>query len=70
MKRKSLSNEPLSYGVFPLLDSDSYDDSDGIGCYCFLKKSVHWTYVDSYSDADGYCTQFETDISTNKVILK
>ena len=50
----------------PTLDSHSY----GVGCYCFLKRSVHWTYTDSYSDADGYCTQFDTDISTNKVILK
>ena len=58
--------------MFTLLDSDSYDDSDGIGCYCFFKKmSVqYWTYVDSYSDANGYCTQFDTDISTNKVIFK
>ena len=52
-----------------LPDSDTETDSYGIGCYCFLKKSVQWTYADSYSEADGYCIQFDTDIDTDKVFL-
>ena len=50
--------------------TDSETDSYGIGCYWFLKKSVQCTYTDSYSDADGYCPQFDTDIGTDKVFLK
>ena len=60
---------PMNNGVFTLPDSDS----DGNGCDCFLRKSVQWTYADSkadsYSDADGYCTQFDTNIGTDKVIF-
>ena len=53
-------------GVLTLPDCDSYADSEidsyGIGCYCFLKKSVQWTYANSYSNADGHCTNL-TEIS-------
>ena len=69
----SISDLPVfgAYGVFTLSDSDSYAVSEtncyGIGCYCFLKKSVQWTYANSYSNTDGYCTQFDTNISTSKV---
>ena len=28
------------------------------------------SYTDSYSDSNGYCTQFGTDISTDKVEFK
>ena len=66
-----MSRNNRSKDVFKLPDSDPYTNSDshsyGIGCYCFLKKSVQWTYADSYgdsySDTDWYCTQFDTDIS-------
>ena len=30
-----------------------------------VQNCFHWTYSDSYSDADGYCTQFDTSISTD-----
>ena len=61
--------------MFTLPDPDSYADSEtesfGIGCHCFLKKSVHLTLADSYSvlysGADRYCTQFDTDIGTDEV---
>ena len=60
-----------SDGVFPLPDSDPYTDSDGIGFNSNVQNCFHWTYSDSYacsdSDANGYCTHFGTNISTDKV---
>ena len=57
-------------GVFPLPDSDSYTDSYEIGFNDNVQNCFHWTYFDSYSDsyfdANGYCTQFDTDIGTDR----
>ena len=36
----------------------------------FLRRVYSWAYANSYSDADGYCTQFDTDISTDKGVFK
>ena len=66
----SASLHSLLYSVFPLPDSDSYSNSDWNGWYINVQNCFHWTYSDSYSDADGYCTQFDTDIHTNKVVFE
>ena len=66
------------YGVFSLPDSDSYTDSDSdsyeIGFNDNVKNCFCWTYTDSYcnsySDFNGYCTQFGTNIGTDKVEFK
>ena len=64
----------LLYGVFLLPDSDSYthsySDSDSNGWYNNVQNCFHWTYSDSFSDTDGYFTQFDIDIGTDKVVLK
>ena len=61
-------------GVFTLPDSDAdadfYTDSHDNGLLVNVQRCLHWTYSNSYSDADGYCTQFGTDISTDKVVFK
>ena len=53
--------------VFALPDSDSYADSEtdsyGIGCYCFLKKSVQWTYTNSYSDKVVMWSNFHSNFA-------
>ena len=57
--------------MFTLLDTDFYTDTDTdrILWYCYVKNSVQSTDTDACTDcdADGYCTQFGTNIRTNKV---
>ena len=64
-------NRKWTYGVFALPNSnscaDSYTDSDVNGLYDNVQNCLHWTYTDSYSDSNGFCTQFGTNISTDKV---
>ena len=63
-----LAKNNYSYGVFPLPDSDSYADSDSNANGCSnANDCFHWTYTDSYSDPNGYCTHFDTDMDTDKV---
>ena len=44
-------------------------DADLNGYYNNVQNCFHWTYSDSYYDADGYYTQFDTNIGTNKVVF-
>ena len=48
--------------------TDSYSDSYEIGFNDNMQNCFHWTYIDSYSN--GSCTQFGTDIGTDKVEFK
>ena len=34
-----------------------------------VQNCFHWTYTDSYSDSNAFCTQFDGDIFTNKVVF-
>ena len=56
--------------MFPLPDSNSYADFDANGCNSNKQNCFHWTYTDSYSDSNGYCTHFDTDVSTDKAEFK
>ena len=56
-------------GVFTLPDSDSYTDSYSDSYEMGPVIMCRTVSTDSYSDADVYCTQFDTDIGTYKVVL-
>ena len=46
---------------------DSYTNSYKIGFNDNVQNCFHWTYTNSYSDSNGYCTLFDTPIGTDKV---